>query len=188
MTTVAPSSSQTPIGAAPVGTPASVQIELNGTSLSADVGNIITGTVLGRDPRGGVQLRTQNGIILLHTAAKLPPGATVTLQVQAVGAQIQAILLQVTPLSAPLGLPLIETATAIPGHPSSGHRRGRPRRRGEPGRARHRSDRYRDRDRPTREGSAATAARRARAMLRPGRPAGRSADRLAGDRCAGQRR
>lgn len=41
MTTVAPTSSQTPIGAAPVGTSSSVQIELNGTSLSPAVGTII---------------------------------------------------------------------------------------------------------------------------------------------------
>ena len=110
MTTVAPTSSQTPIGAAPVGTSSSVQIELNGTSLSPAVGTIISGVVLGRDQRGAVQLRTQNGIILLQTATRLPPGAMVTLQVQAVGAQIQAVLLQVTPLSAQALLPLIETA------------------------------------------------------------------------------
>lgn len=95
MSTVAPTGGQTALGTPPVATPSAVVIEASETAQAAVVGNIVTGTVIGRDARGAVQLRTQNGVIVLHSNARLPPGATVTLQVQAVGAQLQAILLQV---------------------------------------------------------------------------------------------
>ncbi len=95
MSTIAPTGGQTALGTPPVATPSAVVIEASETAQAAVVGNIVTGTVIGRDSRGAVQLRTQNGMIVLHTNARLPPGATVTLQVQAVGAQLQAILLQV---------------------------------------------------------------------------------------------
>src|SRR5687767_5428774 len=64
------------------------------------VGTFLTGTVLERGPNGLTLLQTANGILGLKTTVPLPPGSTVTLQIQTAGAQLQAIVLSITPQAA----------------------------------------------------------------------------------------
>src|SRR5262249_51996659 len=105
-------------------TASAVVIEASEAVQTALAGNIVTGTVIGRDPRGAVQLRTQNGVILLQTNARLPVGATVTLQVQPVGPQLQAVLPQVTsPHRPPLAValdPAFPQAPTLAAPPTAG--------------------------------------------------------------------
>ncbi|MEX2010043.1 MAG: hypothetical protein WEC41_07605, partial [Dongiaceae bacterium] len=65
------------------------------------VGTIITGTVVGRDARGLVTIRTDNGNLALATHANLPTGSTVTLEVRVAGARVQLIVLSVNPPPGP---------------------------------------------------------------------------------------
>lgn len=56
-------------------------------------GTVITGTVVGRDNHGQILLQTDSGVIGLRTAAHLAVGSQITLQLQAAGSQLQAVLL-----------------------------------------------------------------------------------------------
>ena len=61
----------------------------------AHVGAVINGVVAERGPRGQIVIRTDNGAITLQTALALQIGAAVTLQMQSLGAQPQALILSV---------------------------------------------------------------------------------------------
>ncbi|MBI3709904.1 MAG: hypothetical protein HY246_19830 [Proteobacteria bacterium] len=74
-------------------------------------GALLSGIVVGRDARGQTLLRTDAGIVTLRTPAPPPVGSAVMLEVQAVGTQVQAVILSITP-SPP------RTGTAAPGTPA----------------------------------------------------------------------
>jgi hypothetical protein len=81
----------TPAGAAAVTAAASLA-RVPPELAAMAVGTIIQAVVAGREP-GGQVLRTQYGAVLLRGAPVLPLGATVTLQLQSAGAQVQVALL-----------------------------------------------------------------------------------------------
>jgi hypothetical protein len=56
-------------------------------------GTVITGTVTGRDQQGQTLIQTDSGVIAMKTAANLAVGSQVSLQVQAAGSQLQAVIL-----------------------------------------------------------------------------------------------
>jgi hypothetical protein len=58
-------------------------------------GAILTGNVIGRDTSGHTLIRTANGVVSLSTALSLPPGSTISLQVQTTGVQIQVVVLSI---------------------------------------------------------------------------------------------
>lgn len=70
-------------------------------------GSFLTGIVLDRAANGLTMLQTANGLLGLKTTVPLPQGSSVTLQIQTAGAQLQAIVLSVTPQG--------QTAPAAPG-------------------------------------------------------------------------
>jgi hypothetical protein len=99
----------------PQGAPAAALL----AELPAGVGNMalgtfLTGTVLDRAANGLTVLQTANGILALKTTVPLPPGAAVTLQIQTAGAQIQAIVLSITP-QAGKAQPAPTQAAPLPG-------------------------------------------------------------------------
>ena len=59
------------------------------------VGAVINGVVVERQAKGLVVLRTERGTLTIHTLLPLKIGSEVTLQVQSVGTQMQAIILSV---------------------------------------------------------------------------------------------
>lgn len=58
-------------------------------------GTVLVGTVTRQEPSGQTFLRTEHGQLTLTTRLPLPTGAEVKLEVQAVGARMQAIILSV---------------------------------------------------------------------------------------------
>ncbi|MEQ9189720.1 MAG: hypothetical protein RLQ25_04320 [Alphaproteobacteria bacterium] len=66
-----------------------------GNSLPGSVGEVLSGTVMGRDNQGHTLIRTSQGQLTINTSLNLPEGATVRLQVQIVGAQTHLVLLSV---------------------------------------------------------------------------------------------
>lgn len=84
------------------------------------LGAFLTGTVLERNGSGITMLQTGAGVFGIKTTVPLPPGSTVTLQVQSAGAQMQAIVLSVTPqgasAKAPMPLPA-QPATPVSAPP-----------------------------------------------------------------------
>jgi len=56
-------------------------------------GTVITGTVTGRDQQGQTLIQTDSGMIAMKTLANLAVGSQVSLQVQAAGSQLQAVIL-----------------------------------------------------------------------------------------------
>jgi hypothetical protein len=71
--------------------------QLPSTLAEVAIGTFLTGTVLERNANGMTLLQTPNGLLGLKTTVPLPPGSSVTLQIQTAGAQVQAIVLSVTP-------------------------------------------------------------------------------------------
>ena len=71
--------------------------QLPSTLSDLALGAFLTGTVLDRGANGLTLLQTSNGVLGLKTTVPLPLGSTVTLQIQTAGAQLQAIVLSITP-------------------------------------------------------------------------------------------
>ncbi len=96
MTSIPPSSispaSAASAPTAPTGQPTALLTQLPGAQPPTP-GTIITGTVLSRDAQGQVLLQTDAGIVAFKTAAALTVGSQVSLQLQAVGSQMQAVIL-----------------------------------------------------------------------------------------------
>ena len=96
MTSIPPSSissaSAASAPAAPTGQPNAVLTQLPGAQPPTP-GTVITGTVLSRDAQGQVLLQTDSGVVAFKTAALLTVGSQVSLQIQAVGSQLQAVIL-----------------------------------------------------------------------------------------------
>ena len=91
-------------GPLPAAAPASlaavlVQVPENLRALA--IGALLGGTVQGRDADGTTWLKTGSGLVGLRTNVPLPAGVTVTLQLQSVGAQLQATILPTPPPQAP---------------------------------------------------------------------------------------
>jgi len=91
--TIIPPSSVTAPGAptAASGQPTAVLTQLPGAQPTP--GTVITGTVIGRDNHGQMLLQTDAGVVAFKTAAALAVGSQVSLQIQAVGSQMQAVIL-----------------------------------------------------------------------------------------------
>ncbi len=70
------------------------------------LGAFLSGTVLERNASGMTMLQTGAGVFGLRTTTPLPPGSTVTLQIQSAGAQMLAIVLSVTPQGVPARSPI----------------------------------------------------------------------------------
>jgi hypothetical protein len=82
----------------PQGAPtAALLAQLPSTMSDVALGTFLTGTVLDRAANGLTLLQTASGLLGLKTTVPLPPGSTVTLQIQTAGAQLQAIVLSITP-------------------------------------------------------------------------------------------
>jgi hypothetical protein len=105
----------------PQGAPtAALLAELPATLNNVALGTFLTGTVLDRAANGLTLLQTASGLLGLKTTVPLPPGATVTLQIQTAGAQLQAIVLSVTPAAqgqaAPQTAPTNPQPAGVTGH------------------------------------------------------------------------
>lgn len=83
------------------------------------VGALLSGTVLTRDSSGLTMLQTGAGVFGVKTTVPLPPGSNVTLQVQSAGAQLQAIVLSVTPQASGRGAPAAPALPAPAAPPAS---------------------------------------------------------------------
>lgn len=94
--------------ATPAATNTATAAEIPAAVANLSVGTFITGTVIERNPRGLVTIRTDKGTIKLQTPVPLKTGSTVTLQLQSVGAQVQLSILSID------GQPLV-SAAAKPG-------------------------------------------------------------------------
>jgi hypothetical protein len=81
--------------AAPAATNTATAAEIPAAVANLSVGTFVTGTVIERNPRGLVVLRTDKGTIKLQTPVALKPGSTVTLQIQSTGAQVQLSILSI---------------------------------------------------------------------------------------------
>lgn len=98
MTTIPPATPVSPGSAAAAAPPApaagstAVLTQLPEAVRAAAPGTVISGTVVGRDSQGQTLLQTNAGVIGLRTAA-LAIGSQITLQIQAAGSQLQAVLL-----------------------------------------------------------------------------------------------
>jgi hypothetical protein len=89
----------------PQGAPASALLtEVPAALRNAGLGAFLTGTVIERAANGMTMLQTGAGILGIKTTVPLPVGSAVTLQVQTAGAQIQAIVLAVTPQAIKTGV------------------------------------------------------------------------------------
>ena len=111
MTIIPPSPVSAPSApTAPSGQPTAVLTQLPGALPTA--GTVITGTVVGRDNQGQTLLQTDAGIVAFKTAAALTVGSQVSLQVQAVGNQLQAVILSA--LAAGTKAPTGSSATRPP--------------------------------------------------------------------------
>ncbi|MGQ0662560.1 MAG: hypothetical protein ACT4P2_03030 [Pseudomonadota bacterium] len=99
-------------------------VELPAQLRNLAAGWLLTGTIIGRDGKGQVRLRTDAGSVAFKTALPMPVGSVVTLQVQSVGAQLQAVVLSITPLAA--NVPPAEPARAPPDGSGPKHRIGAP--------------------------------------------------------------
>lgn len=91
--------------------------QLPSTLSHVAVGTFLTGTVVDRNPNGLTLLQTPNGLLGLKTTVPLPPGSTVTLQIQTAGAQLQAIVLSVA-TQASGGSPA-PSHPPLPAHPAA---------------------------------------------------------------------
>jgi hypothetical protein len=80
-------------------------------------GSFLTGIVLDRAANGLTMLQTANGLLGLKTTVPLPTGSSVTLQIQTAGAQLQAIVLSVTPQGQ--SAPAAPGQAAVPAPPSA---------------------------------------------------------------------
>ena len=87
-----------------------------------EAGSIITGTVLGRDAQGLVNIRTDKGVLALQTHANLPPGSTVSLEVRVAGSRLQLVVLSVElpPGQQPAPGTGAPTGGALPGNTTPG--------------------------------------------------------------------
>jgi hypothetical protein len=111
----------------PQGAPVTaVLAELPSGLRNAAVGTFLTGTVIERAANGMTLLQTGSGVLGLKTTVPLPVGSAVTLQIQTAGAQLQAIVLAITPQgaaalkTAPQPLPAFPTpGQAFTGAPPS---------------------------------------------------------------------
>ncbi len=85
-------------------------------------GSVITGTVLGRDAQGLVNIRTDKGVLALQTNANLPVGSTVSLEVRVAGTRLQLIVLSVElpPGQQPAPSTGMPAGGALPGGTTSG--------------------------------------------------------------------
>ena len=104
MTTIPPSSVPPPSGAAtpgaptaPVGPSGALLTQVPAAVRTAVPGTVITGTVVGRDNHGQTLLQTDAGVIAFKTAAALTVGSQISLQIQTVGSQFQAVILSALP-------------------------------------------------------------------------------------------
>ncbi|HEX2115805.1 MAG TPA: hypothetical protein VHM01_15480 [Alphaproteobacteria bacterium] len=103
----------------PQGAPATALLaELPSTLSNVALGTFLTGTVLDRGANGMTLLQTANGVLGLKTTVPLPPGSTVTLQIQTAGAQLQAIVLSITPQTPGRTQPPLPQAVPSGGHPA----------------------------------------------------------------------
>jgi hypothetical protein len=84
-----------------------------------DNGTIIKGLVQGRDPDGLLVVATDKGALKLSTAANIPPGTLVTLEVRSAGDRLQVLVLAVEGQSGG-GTSGPRTGTAPPPATSSG--------------------------------------------------------------------
>src|SRR5271169_3237393 len=72
-----------------------VLLDANPALANLDIGSLIQGTVIGRDPRGQTIVETDFGQLTLATRASLPVGSDVVLQVQTAGTRLTAIVLSI---------------------------------------------------------------------------------------------
>jgi hypothetical protein len=72
-----------------------VLLDANPALANVDIGSLIQGTVIGRDPRGQTIVETDFGQLTLATRASLPVGSDVVLQVQTAGMRLTAIVLSI---------------------------------------------------------------------------------------------
>ncbi len=95
---------QTPV--TPVGQILATLTQVPQSINSMLVSALLSGTVIGRDNKGQILLQTGQGVFGIKTNSPLPIGSTVTFEVQSAGAQLQTVLLSVTPPNArPQGAP-----------------------------------------------------------------------------------
>ena len=124
MTSIPPPSAPppvpTPSGAAapsaptaPAGGSGAILTQVPPAVRAAVPGTVITGTVVGRDTQGQTLLQTNEGVVAFKTAAALTVGSQISLQIQTVGSQFQAVILSALAAGA-------KTGSATPGGQPAG--------------------------------------------------------------------
>lgn len=98
----------TPLAPAGVHAGTASAAEIPAAIANLSVGAFVTGTVVERNARGLVVLRTDKGTIKFHTPIAVKQGSVIALQIQSVGAQVQLSILSID------GQPLAATAPKVP--------------------------------------------------------------------------
>lgn len=93
--TFASGAGATPGVAAPAAARTATAAEIPAAVANLSLGTVVSGTVIERNPRGLVVLRTDKGTIKLQSAMPLKLGSMVTLQIQSLGTQVQLSILSV---------------------------------------------------------------------------------------------